>query len=51
MVGASVALKNVQLDQQGLYTCEAENGIGGSVNITYEVKVYGVYSVGLLIIS
>nr|XP_049697507.1 hemicentin-2-like [Helicoverpa armigera] len=35
----SLPLKNAQLDQQGSYTCVAEN-IGGSANLTYEVNVF-----------
>ncbi|KAJ8720967.1 hypothetical protein PYW08_006432 [Mythimna loreyi] len=38
--GASLPLRNMQLAQQGLYTCEAENGIGGSAKIVYDVKIY-----------
>ncbi|KAF9796157.1 hypothetical protein SFRURICE_010166 [Spodoptera frugiperda] len=35
----SLALQSLQLNQQGFYTCLAENAISGSASITYEVKV------------
>ncbi|KAJ8728637.1 hypothetical protein PYW07_006333 [Mythimna separata] len=37
---AALQLKNMQLEQQGSYTCEAENGIGAPAHITYEVNIY-----------